>query len=199
MALAKIVELKANQEMIITNVECSDLKTSKNARVCRVKNCLKSPIYKNNDLCNAHYIRLRRHGNLDLMVELHRKYKTPEYGTYRTMKQRCLNKNNPAYKNYGGRGITVCDRWLGSFNNFYQDMGNKPNNTSLERINNNLGYSPDNCKWATSNEQNNNRRNVHIYKGKTISDWADLTGIKKKTIRARLTSYNWGWERSIKC
>jgi hypothetical protein len=118
---------------------------------------------------------------------------------YRRIKQRCMNPNNPAYKDYGGRGIKVCDRWLESYKNFYEDMGDRPDGMSIERIDNNRGYSPDNCKWATSSEQNNNRRNVHIYKGRTISDWSEITGIKKSTIRARLRDYGWGWERAIKC
>jgi hypothetical protein len=75
------------------------------------------------------------------------------------MKSRCYNKNNPDYHYYGGRGVIVCKEWLSSFEDFYQDMGPKPKlGYSLDRINNNKNYSPDNCKWSTWTEQANNRR-----------------------------------------
>jgi hypothetical protein len=92
---------------------------------------------------------------------------TPEYRAYKQMKSRCYNPNNISYENYGGRGITVCDRWLEpdgqGFKNFLEDIGPKPfNGAMLERINNNLGYFPENCIWATRKDQNRNRRSCVI-------------------------------------
>lgn len=83
--------------------------------------------------------------------------KTPEYRVWTDMKKRCLNPNYIGYKNYGGRGIKICDRWL-NFENFFEDMGNKPEGLMLERMDNDGNYESGNCKWATRKEQNNNKR-----------------------------------------
>ena len=90
---------------------------------------------------------------------------TATYRSWSSMLTRCTNKNHEAYKNYGGRGIKICSRWLGKngFQNFYADMGDSPDNLSIDRINNNGNYEPSNCRWATRLEQNNNKRNVFIH------------------------------------
>lgn len=86
----------------------------------------------------------------------------PLYRTWQDMKRRCYNKNRPEYKNYGGRGIKVCKRWLENFWNFVNDMGEKPEGYSLERKNNDKGYYPSNCKWASRKDQNSNKREKYV-------------------------------------
>ena len=83
---------------------------------------------------------------------------SPTYKSWQSMKTRCLNSNNDNWKYYGGRGITICERWLESFENFLADMGERPKDTTLDRINSEGNYEPSNCKWSTIKEQINNRK-----------------------------------------
>jgi hypothetical protein len=102
------------------------------------------------------------------------------------MIQRCYNPNRDGYKNYGGRGIKVCERWH-IFENFYNDVGDCPEGLTLDREDNNKDYAPENCRWATNKEQSNNTRRNHrvTYKGetKTLSQWAQDLGINKSKLR----------------
>lgn len=85
---------------------------------------------------------------------------SPEYRSYAHMLERCNNSKHHQYKDYGGRGIMVCDRWRSNFAAFLADMGQRPLGTTLDRIENSRGYEPGNCRWATRKEQNQNSRNV---------------------------------------
>lgn len=120
--------------------------------------------------------------------------KLPEYSVWKGMRGRCDNPNNQKYANYGGRGITICARWS-DFWKFYSDMGKRPEGCSIDRIDVNKGYSPDNCRWATVEMQENNRtttRFVTIGKEtKSIKQWADIYGISDTTVRDRIYR---GWD-----
>lgn len=124
----------------------------------------------------------------------HGKRKTKIYKVWCGMRSRCYNLNEPAYINYGGRGIKVCERW-NKFENFYEDMGEIPQNLTLDRINNNGDYELSNCKWSTKLEQSKNRRsNINItYNGKTqcLKDWAKELNFSYCTIYRRIQKYHW--------
>lgn len=135
---------------------------SKN-KICSVDGCGKEA--KQAGMCYSHYYRLRKYGNplSETRHSTRGEYKKfpREYNSWDHMKQRCLNKRNSAYEYYGGRGITVCKRWLekpDGFHNFLEDMGPRPEGCSLDRIDNDKGYSKDNCRWANQSIQSYNQR-----------------------------------------
>lgn len=122
-----------------------------------------------------------------------KKGQSPTYVTWNKMKQRCLNSNHKHYGHYGGRGITVCERWL-SFDNFLADMGERPEGMSLDRIDVNGNYEPGNCRWASHRQQLGNTRATRWieYRGKPtcLTHLADSLDINPVTLRNRIIK---GW------
>jgi hypothetical protein len=112
---------------------------------------------------------------------------------------RCQNPSAKGYENYGGRGISVCERWK-DFTAFYEDMGDPPSGTSIDRIDNNGNYEPSNCRWATVTEQARNRRTNKILsfrgKDKCIAEWAECLGLTVNAIRNRLR-VGWSVEQTL--
>lgn len=136
-----------------------------------------------------------------LLTGSHGMWKSKEFSIWGSMKDRCYNKNNPRYKNYGERGIRVCDNWIASFKNFYNDMGKKPSELySLDRINNNGNYCKDNCRWVTAKVQAKNRSNnkIFTFNNKTLcaSDWCELLNMSSSTFYNRLNR-GWSIEKTI--
>lgn len=119
--------------------------------------------------------------------------KTPEYHSWKAMWNRCTLKTHPAYHRYGGSGITVCDRWR-QFPEFFEDMGNRPDGKTLDRIDTRKGYYPGNCRWADRLTQGRNTKAVipvevgGISFG-SISEAAEYWGIKRKTLEKRIRHY----------
>lgn len=123
-----------------------------------------------------------------------------EWKVYYGMLGRCYSPSHKSYARYGGRGITVCARWLESFENFVADMGNRPDGMTLERDRVNDGYSKDNCRWATPREQANNRTNNVLItahgKSMTAPEWERETGIRRTTIEQRIRN-GWNPDRAV--
>lgn len=133
----------------------------------------------------------------------HRKRNTRLYNIWSNMKQRCYNEKNERYKDYGGRGITVCKEWLEDFMNFYNwAMANGyRDDLTLDRKDTNGNYEPSNCRWATYKEQANNKRNnvVLSYKGekKTLGEWAEEIGMEYGALHARIFTQKMSVEKAL--
>ena len=126
--------------------------------------------------------------------------KSKIYQSWDDMTQRCTNPNFRQYKDYGGSGISICERWR-KFVNFLEDMGEKPKGLTLEKTNNKKGYCKENCRWATRKEQQRNRRNnrIETYNGKTqcLTDWAKEFNTSKETLRNRVVNLGWSIKRAL--
>ena len=126
---------------------------------------------------------------------------TPTHKIWLGINRRCRNVNDRSYPKYGGRGITICERW-NDFSNFLADMGERPGpKYSIDRIDNNGPYSPENCRWATNTQQVRNRRNTLMqeYNGtvKPLAKWADELGIKYQTLFQRIHVLGWPIDRAM--
>lgn len=119
------------------------------------------------------------------------------------MKKRCYNKNCKSYKDYGARGIEIYDEWLNNFESFYNWANNNgyTDTLTIDRINVNGNYEPNNCRWATQTQQvRNSRHNRYFtYKGEThcLSEWCEILGLKYKNVIARINQYNWSIEEAL--
>lgn len=124
---------------------------------------------------------------------------SPTYQSWLSMRQRCTNPRAAGFDRYGGRGIRVCERWR-SFESFLEDMGERPDGTSLDRLDNNGNYEPGNCRWATSLEQvrnqDNTRRLTHNGVTLTLQEWAERIGIGYGALYDRLR-YGWSTEAAL--
>lgn len=129
--------------------------------------------------------------------------KTRLYKIYKGMKERTMKEYNKKYKNYGGRGIKICDEWLNDFKTFYEwaISNGYEEGLTIDRIDVNGNYEPSNCRWATIKEQQNNRRNNHniTYNGEThtMKQWAEKLGINYKTLERRINAYHLPIEKAL--
>ena len=132
----------------------------------------------------------------------HGMYNTSEYRIWQNMKKRCYSEKSKGYPDYGARGITVCDEWKESFEAFYRDVGPRPSpHHTLDRRDNDKGYDKENCRWATWEEQANNRRNniFHVYQGvaRTLAGWIKEFNLDYQQAYSRYYQYGWTIEEII--
>lgn len=126
---------------------------------------------------------------------------TPEYRAWASMISRCHNERHASYPRYGGRGISVCDAWRASFEQFFSDVGPRPTPAhQIDRIDNDGGYRPENCRWATASENSRNRSNTHMIAflgfNLPLAEWCERTGIPYQTLRKRLEA-GWSAEEAL--
>lgn len=158
-------------------------------KICKLKDC-KETITRTRGygLCNKHYLKLYRYGDPEIIKSpRHGMTNTPTHNSWLNMIKRCSYTGDINYSNYGGRGIKVCDRWLGvnGFINFFEDLGERPEGMTLDRIDSDGNYEPNNCRWATPTAQIFNRRRNHVPGIERISknSWRATIGLNYKKIR----------------
>ena len=134
-------------------------------------------------------------------MKTHQMCGTREYSAWQNMKRRCEDPTNVRFHRYGGRGIKVCDRWLNSFENFYADMGPCPAGMTIDRIENDGDYEPDNCQWETVQKQSQKTCRIRLltFNGEThsLAEWARRIGVKAHTLTMRLNAYGWPIEKAL--
>lgn len=186
----RLVVLSASGKSRVCQCDCGNTITVENANVLKSGNtlscgCLRKEITGSSSL---------KHG------ATRDRGSTKAYRAWQGLIQRCTNPKNAKFSRYGGRGITVCERWLHSFEAFHADMGDPPPGHSIDRIDNDGPYAPENCQWASGKRQARNKstNRVLTFRGKsqTLAEWAEELGIPRNTIQTRLR-LGWSVERAL--
>lgn len=193
LSILNIIRKKGERAIAVCRCECGNIKKIK---LCHVKSneikscgCLKKEASSINGRKNT------KHGQAAPGK------RGKSYRSWECMKSRCCNKNDPNFKNYGGRGIKVCDEWRQSFEKFIQDMGEREDGTSIDRIDNNGNYEPNNCRWAKIKTQQRNKRNNRIVifneKPITLIELSEKTNIPYQRLHERIIRRKWTVEDAI--
>lgn len=159
--------------------------------ICSIEGCTK--LVQSRGWCSKHYKRWSVHGDpltVKIVEENHGYHRTPTYSSWANMKTRCDNPKYTHYRLYGGKGVRYCERWK-SFTLFLEDMGERPEGTTLDRIDSDGDYEPSNCRWATPREQSENRkswiRKIEIDgRTQTMTRWAEEVGISVQSISNKI-------------
>lgn len=193
LVIIKLIRKKGNRTIAVCKCICG---TTKSIPLYHIKSgAVKSCGCLRNETTTITGHKNKKHGQA---IPGHR---GATYRSWETMKARCLNINNPAYKDYGGRGITVCERWINSFEDFLSDMGERPRNTTIDRIDTNGGYYPNNCRWAKPNVQQRNKRNnrIVVYNKEpiTLIELHEKTGVPYQRLFERIVRRKWAVEDAV--
>lgn len=202
----RFVDLSGQKFGRLTVIGRAQNKGNKTMWLCKC-DCGNETVVAGGNLKNSHTQSCGCFGD-ESRVETHTTHgmsETKLYSTWLSRKRRCFSPEYPAYHNYGGRGISMCDEWKNDFGAFYRDVSKLPHfeeeGYSLERIDNDGDYEPSNCKWATHKEQANNRRSniliTYNNKKQTLKQWTDELGLDYKKIRRRITALHWTAERAF--
>lgn len=179
-----------NRFLLYGDPLAADRRKMRKINTCSVDGCHEK--CHGHGLCGKHYQKYKKYGDPLYIHPMFRTEHSAERNSWSAMIERCTNKEHPHYKDYGGRGIKVCKEWSapGGFWRFYEDMGPRPKGTSLDRIDVDGDYTPDNCRWSDDYKQQNNKRNSrYIVIGeekKTVSEWARIYGVSIATAFSRL-------------
>lgn len=168
----------------------------------RMQTCATNNLRSGNSTQCTHCAAVQRgHGHKPRHGHCRSSGATSEYNIWKGIKLRCTKRSHASFSNYGGRGITVCDSWRTSFENFLADVGLRPSTQhQLDRIDNDGNYEPANCRWSTVTENARNKRNSlklsHNSSTRTLVEWSEITGIKYRTLRMRV-ELGWSSERAL--
>lgn len=208
MGRKKGFEIKAGDRFgrLVVLSEVPPTKTSHQSRLACLCDCGIIKIYGRSNLAHGHSTSCGCR-KAEVCGDVHRTHghhpqgkQSRTYTAWCLMRSRCSDPSNKRFADYGGRGITVCPRWE-KFENFLADMGEKPERLTLDRIDNERGYEPGNCRWATWEQQARNKRNSRFltFGGETLTlaEWAERTGIQRGTIAARIDKFGWSVETAL--
>lgn len=193
--MSKLIDLTGQKFGRLTVIERAENSQKHTAWLCEC-DCGQKRVVQSDHLKSGHTKSCGCYKADNLNWKTHEKSNTRLYEIMHTAKSRCYREKDKDFKLYGGRGITVCDEWLNDFQAFYDwaMQNGYADNLTLDRIDNDKGYSPDNCRWVNIKTQQNNRRNNHYitYNGKTqtLQQWANELNLNRETILSRL---NRGW------
>ena len=199
--MSSFIDLTGNRYGRLVVVNRAENKLGKNGRTRTMWNCVCD--CGNAVIVEASHLKSGHSKSCGCITKKHGMFGTRIYKIWDSMKQRCFNKNHSEYKNYGGRGITICDEWIQNFQSFYNwAMANGyRDDLTIDRKDVNGNYCPENCRWADDIVQHNNTRvNRYIeFKGEThtMAEWARIKGMKYVTLNTRINKYQWSIEKAL--
>ena len=193
LVVIRVIREKGKKAVAVCKCECGNEKVTQLAHV--KSGAVKSCGCLKRETSAATGEKNKKHGHSSPATRSH------TYRSWETMKARCLNANDPSFKDYGARGITVEDAWM-TFETFLADMGERPRGTTLDRIDVNAGYGKNNCRWATPQKQQRNKRNNRMvfFRGESIPlvVLAEKTGVPYQRLHERIVRRGWSVEDAIR-